>query len=309
MPNTNSFVDHIAVGIIQTTVDASIAWQPSASGRPRMSSSEDDRAWLEIRSSLRALHDGGEKPKFVLLPELSLPRTRMAEFVRLVGTLNAITIVGVDYFTDDLNRVVRNQGMVIVPRNFFADRPSRNCASIPFGKTDPAPKERRNLENLNPSWKFEGDFNVYVFDAEQFGRFGVSICWDFMDIERALMYRWQLQHLFVLAYNRDLEMFRSLARSLSRTVFCNVAVCNTGFYGGSIVVSPYRDDYRRTIYAHDGAQLFTTQVVKLPVRGLIRAQRGEMEAEMEQNPSLFKDPPPRHGQSRAAVTPVYLAET
>jgi predicted amidohydrolase len=303
------FLEHIAVGIIQTTIDASIAWRQNAS-RPKMSSSEDDRVWLEIRSSLRALLDGGEKPKFILLPELSLPRTRIPDFGRIVGTLNAIAVVGVDYRTDDPSGTVRNEGMVFVPRGFFLDRPSRNCTIIPFGKTDPAPGEKRKLESMNPRWRFEGDGNVYVFDAERFGRFGVSICWDFMDIERALMYRWQLQHLFVLAYNRDLEMFRSLASSLSRTVFCNIAVCNTGFFGGSIVVSPYRESYRRTLYAHDGAQLFTTQVVKLPVRDLVKAQQGEMIMERTAREApLFKDPPPRRALFRAGVIPVRLFES
>jgi predicted amidohydrolase len=306
MTDVNSYVEDITIGIIQATVDASIAWQQNAN-MLKMSPSEDDRAWLEIRSSLRALQNGGERPKFILMPELSLPRTRVPDFGRLVGTLNAIAVVGVDYRTNDLSKAARNEGMVFVPRNFFSDRPSRNCTIIPFGKTDPAPGERRKLENMNPSWRFEGDFNVYVFDADGFGRFGVSICWDFMDIERALMYRWQLQHLFVLAYNRDLEMFRSLARSLSRTIFCNVAVCNTGFYGGSIVVSPYRETYRRTLYAHDGAQLFTTQVVKLPVRDLVRAQQGDMVVEQrEQDEPLFKEPPARRAQRRAGLVPVQL---
>ena len=83
------------------------------------------------------------------------------------------------------------------------------------------------------------------------------------------MFRGQIQHLLVLAYNPDLKMFRALADALCRTVFCNVLVCNTGFFGGSLVVSPYYDPVKRTLFSHDGKGLFTAQVVPLPVRDLL----------------------------------------
>jgi hypothetical protein len=73
-----------------------------------------------------------------------------------------------------------------------------------------------------------------------------------------------------------------------------VIVCNTGFFGGSIAVSPYHAAYRRTLYSHDGNGLFTTQVVKLPVRGVEQALRGKGEkiAIKKRDEKVFKDPPP-----------------
>jgi hypothetical protein len=114
-----------------------------------------------------------------------------------------------------------------------------------------------------------------------------------MDLERAVMYRDQIHHLFVLAYNRDLGMFRSLADSLSRTVFCNVIVCNTGFFGGSIAVSPYYEAHRRTLYSHDGKGLFTTQVIQLPIKGIQEARMGRTgSTKVLKKIQEFKDPPP-----------------
>ena len=287
------FDEELAVGIIQTTLNSQLAWPISAT-KPRMSSAQDAHAWQEICKAMRALKDGDVAPKIVDLPELSLPRTRLADFEKLVCALNVIVFVGLDYRLNPAMKQVRNEGQVFIPTGFWKGRPSRTCTRIIFGKTHPAPGENSALKKLNPPWSYIGDDKVYVFDAEKYGLIGVSICYDFMDLERAVMYRGRVHHLFILAYNRDAGMFKSLADSLSRTVFCNVVVCNTGFFGGSIAVSPYHAAHRRTLYSHDGNGLFTTQVVKLPVRGVEQALcgNGEKIKIMERDEKVFKDPPP-----------------
>lgn len=292
MVKTFEHEDTLAVGIVQTTLDARQAWKDVALS-PRMSRAQDEHAWQEIRKALRAFQDGGCSPQIILLPELSLPRTRLDDFEELVSALNVMAIAGVDYHLNATNSTVQNQGIIFIPRGFFNGRPSRYCSRVVFGKTYGAPKEIAKLKNLPQSWTFVGDHNVYVFDCGRYGRFGVSICYDFMDIERSLIYRNKIEHLFVLAYNRDLGMFRSLADSLSRTVYCNVVVCNTGTYGGSLAVSPYYEAYRRKLFGHDGGGLFTAQVVQLPVRRLIEAIAGQVgERTVVRTEQEFKDPPP-----------------
>lgn len=273
IPERPALVEALTLGVIQTTLDHKAAWNAS-SGEPKISAAEDGRAWHEIRRAIRALADHDDQPRIILLPELALPRTRLDDFERLVCSMNALAIVGVDYRLDHRMRSAKNEGLVLVPRNFWKRTPSRYATRVWFGKRDPAPAEASGFKDYIPPWAFHADPNVYVFDAGSYGRIGVSICYDFMDIERALLYRGRIHHLFVIAYNRDVKLFESLAVSLSRTVFCNVVVCNTGFYGGSLVVSPYYDAFKRVGYSVDGGNIFNAQCVRLPVRDLDAAIHG-----------------------------------
>lgn len=292
MRRRSDHVDFISVGVVQTTIDADLAWL-TTSDRPQISDAQDAHVWQEICKAMKSFMDGDRRPKFVLFPELSLPRTRMIDFEKLVCAVNAVVIIGADYKLDDSQKQARNEGIVFVPKGFWDDTPSKHCVSVKFGKSFGAPKEKAKLADLTPSWQFVGDENVYIFDAEKYGRIGVSICYDFMDLERALLYRSEIHHLFVLAYNRDLEMFKSLADSLSRTVYCNVIICNTGYHGGSTAVSPYFEAYRRTLYSHNGRGLFTTQVIELPVKGIEEALQGKMGSQsVKKTFQMFKDPPP-----------------
>ena len=69
-----------------------------------------------------------------------------------------------------------------------------------------------------------------------------------------------------------MKSFYYLAEAISRIVFCNVVICNTGFYGGSIAFAPYFEDYKRYVYKHEGGNLYTNQIILLPVAGLYIAQ-------------------------------------
>ena len=127
----------------------------------------------------------------------------------------------------------------------------------------------------------------YIVDLGKYGKLGVSICADFYDIERYTIYKGRIQHFLIIANNKGITSFYFLAEAVSRLVYCNVVICNSGHYGGSVCFTPSKYEYQRYSYKHEGHDLFTTQIVSLPVDALWKAQSENMEAL-----NGFKNPPP-----------------
>jgi predicted amidohydrolase len=272
----------LRVAVIQTTLDYREAWAKSL----QMALVEEDRAIREIQQHMAALlHDDQRKPDIVILPEVSVPLGFLWRLRKMSAQMNAIVIAGMDYErVPKKSKRVANRAAVIIPNGWGRLKKSSGTTLRYVGKTYPAKIEKKALKDFKCTFRPYPE--VWVFDAGKFGKFAVAICYDFLDLERVTMYRLKVQHLFVLSYNRDISSFDHAAEALSRMVYCNVVVCNTGFYGGSTAVSPYYEPNRRLIYRHCGNGLSTSQIIKLPVQELVWAQQDKA------TPKLFKGLPP-----------------
>lgn len=269
--------ESLIVGVIQTSLDHMTAWQSGGSWQDavQISRFEEMRAKKEIRHFFSALRGLDRKPDIVLLPELAIPLGFERKLNRIAERLECVVIAGLDYrIRKATPPTVSNEAVVIVPRRLKGKRIAAQTASRYVGKTYGAPGELRKLGGIAPPVTFQPNPTVWLFESYELGNFGVAVCYDFLDLDRIVLYRNRVQTLFILAYNQDITSFDHVAESIARTVFCNVVVCNCGHFGGSMAVSPYILPYKRTIYRHSGNKLPNAQIIELPLRSLADHQNG-----------------------------------
>lgn len=288
--------EQLYVGVIQTSLHADAAWVDDESGDwqscVRMSEIEERRAKREVRHFLASLRGLDRLPDIILLPELSVPLGFESKLRKAAERLESIVIAGLDYRIETAEPIptVSNEALVIVPRRLRGRQIARHTQVRRVGKTYPAPAEKVKLQSIKgASVAFLAHPTVWIFESPDLGKFAVAVCYDFMDLDRIVMYRNKIQTLFVLAYNRDTTSFDHLAEALSRMLFCNVVICNCGQFGGSLAVSPFREPYRRTIYRHSGQGLPHAQLVQLPLAALMAHQQGTPHKDLKSLPPGFDD--------------------
>lgn len=283
-PYVSALAKWLKVGVVQTSLDPYSAWKSEA----KMSPLEEERAISEIRAFFSALYQQDPPPDIIVLPELSVPIGFESHLKKMATHMKSVVIAGFDYREGAKPGDVHNDALIIVPKNWRGVKMGAKTTVRRIGKTYAAPEEDVKLKSIK--CQFQRDPTVWLFDGGEIGKFGVMVCYDFLDLERIAMYRGRVHHLFILALNKDATSFNLVAESVSRMVFCNVVICNCGYFGGSLAVSPYRYSERRTIYRHAGPGLATMQVIDLPVAPLDLHQHDQ--PPLKDGKKEFKSLPP-----------------
>ncbi len=275
-----AYEEYLKIGFIQTVVEGNMAWPETKQGYlENMSRASEVRVIEELKQGFIDLTNYLEKPDIIVIPELSIPLGFEYDLRKLTASSGAVVIAGLD-FVWNMGKVA-NKALVCVPKNWPSNRRSVSTSFFYFGKTFYS----RYEEKMYPG-QLESETAMYILDAGKFGKIGVAICSDFFDLERFVVYKGRVHHLIIIAHNIDTESYYFLTEAISRLVFCNVVICNTGEYGDSIAFSPKKEPFDRTIYRHKGKGLFSTQIVKLPVSSLDHEQKPKIK------PKLFKSKPP-----------------
>ena len=270
--------DFLRIGLIQPVIDPDTYWNHDSIPKSHHLNIHPifaERVWQEIQQGLKLFLADENRPDMILIPELHLPVARINELKRISKHHNIIIIAGVDFQTNPNDPgKIRNRGILIFPNSFERNKPSTRVTTLHFGKTYFTYMEKSMFRDIDgQAYTEDREKNMYIFRTQQFGDFGIMICSDIFDIERMILYQSRIHHLFVISLNKDLNTYFAMAESLTRLIYCNVVICNTGHFGGSLAFSPYNEANERTIYKYYGQKSFTMHQVKLPVRELDAAQK------------------------------------
>ncbi|MGA2298048.1 MAG: hypothetical protein ABSG15_10915 [FCB group bacterium] len=280
--------DFLKIGFIQTNIDNEIAWGPEQDITLRIKEESEYYVWQEIKKGFHNLYNMNSKPDIVVMPEITIPLGFKNLLRSFSVQLNAVVFAGLDYIINP-DGSLYNKGILIVPENWNTTLESKKSSCFFMGKYHCANVEEISIEKYNEQKntkiKFTSDTNMYLIDSGEYGKIGFAICSDFYDLERYVAYKGRVQHIIILAYNKDTNSFFALAEAIARLVMCNVVICNTGHFGDSLVFSPYKDSFKRMVFRHQGSDQFMTQVVNLPVRNL------KYEQIVKPKKSTFKIPP------------------
>ncbi|MDP9081971.1 MAG: hypothetical protein M3O71_31540 [Bacteroidota bacterium] len=299
--------DFVTIGLIQPVIDPDTSWGTEAPFSLNINPISAERVWQEIKTGFAEMVKHDNRPDVILIPELHLPPSQLATIKEYSKRYKIIVICGIDFQRNpkDAKRI-RNRGAICLPNGIATRESAIRVTSLQFGKTFFTYMERsmfkQGIEKTEEHFPDPEQY-MYVFESSELGNFGVMICSDIFDIERIMLYQGRIHHLFIISLNKDLNTYFAMAESLTRLLYCNVVICNTGQYGGSMAVSPYSDVNSRTIYKYIGQRMFNTHVINVPLSSLEYAQVFDFAKENKKG-ILFKASPPGYQKYPPSNQPV-----
>ncbi|HEX3039062.1 MAG TPA: hypothetical protein VHP54_02040 [Caproiciproducens sp.] len=285
--------DIINIGLIQTNIKENEAWRNGKTvridGKIDMEYMYEELVWQQILEAFSYFKQTNNIPDIIITPELTVPLPYKGKFISFCNKLGTIGIAGLDFIDD--GKSVENKGILVIPQFWQPTsenkkRKSSYAQIYYFGKRYYAKPE---LDMFSNNGRREiSNQAVYIIDGKVFGRIGLAICADIFDVQRWEIYRGRIHHFFIIAYNKDTDTFINFAHTIARTVYCNVAICNAGEFGNTIIVSPYKEGYKRVSFNEVGQNIKNYQIIPIPVAELDNAQKSSNKA--------FKTQPPGYEQ-------------
>lgn len=92
-----------------------------------------------------------------------------------------------------------------------------------------------------------------------------AICYDATDLALAADMRNRTDMFVVAALNKDVATFDAMASALHYHMFQHVVVVNTGQYGGTSALAPFKESYERTVIQHHGNRQVAISFLDVPL--------------------------------------------
>ncbi|SHI91807.1 RNA-directed DNA polymerase [Flavobacterium terrae] len=195
---------------------------------------------------------------YIVLPELSMPRQSILDIAKKLKSKGISLITGVEYEKEYSQSIqnnyvgnVSNQLLYILNVN---NGKYNDQIAIIQEKTIPAIHEESELFNvggmrLNPKNNLK-----YIIEHNNFF-FGGLICNDLLNIDYRQVLRGEIDTLFVVEWNQDIDMYNHIISATSNDLHCYVAQVNNRKYGDTRLRGPLKESYERDVARVRGGEL------------------------------------------------------
>ncbi len=255
-----------------------------------------------------------ERPDLIVLPESAIPQQEVTSLRNLVRKENVGAVAGLYWRTvtppfrpsrtsSQSPTFLVNEAELILP--IKDDRGPTSIRWFRVQKPVPAHIEDGLTKALTgygkDKWSILRGRRWYRFVHPNWGDFSIAICADLIDSAPWRSLRSELLHVFMVAFNTDVELFDSLTWIRAYENFVNLVSVNHGQYGGSFVWSP-KSSHHKELARIRGNDLVVTADVEIPVESLFEEQKSGVKKAIDnaastwlnqkKQSSTFKSPPP-----------------
>jgi hypothetical protein len=249
------------------------SWRASVRGKSDLSISRLRGLLSLLDDFLRTIQKQSwkEKPLYFCLPELSIPREWIFPVAQFLAQARVSLIAGVEYERKPTNSKELWNTAWLFLRNRELGYPATYV--MRQFKQDAAPGEAEEL------WR-EGEFQVgspgeRPLPVYRHGGldFGVLICSEMTDVEHQGRFRGEVDAVFCLEWNRDLDTFSNLIESAAYAIHAFIVQVNNRKHGDSRIRAPAKESHERDIIRIRGGDHDYFAVGTLPIAKLRNFQR------------------------------------
>lgn len=173
-----------------------------------------------------------EKVDLLILPETSVPFEWLYAYSDEARRKQRAFIFGLEHFT--INNFCFNFSVAILP---FEIKKMKEVLIVPRLKNHYSPNESKEIKKYGKDIPipFTSFYHLFKWNNIQFTIYN---CYELTDVVHRSIFISELDILFAIEYNRDVNYFSNIAESTCRDLHCYFVQANTSDYGDSRVVEP-----------------------------------------------------------------------
>jgi hypothetical protein len=197
---------------------------------------------------------------YAVFHELALPRHLYVQIAEKLAFVGINLIAGLEYKIDRSKDKADNQLIYVLNTGNKTEGSIALYQSKIIGALHES-SEIFNRSNLKIHPKFKEKLiikhNNFVFSG--------LICNDLLDINNRCNLRGEIDALFVIAWNPDIETYQHLVKSATLDIHCFVSLCNNKIFGDTRIRAPYKDEWKRDMQKIHGGELDNFMISELPI--------------------------------------------